>query len=63
MGLDEAEASVEIGQYAQHNYESLALMLVTAWHSKYDLVSIFAATMAVIDEEARADVKRAPNNH
>ena len=53
MGLNTAEASIEIGQYAQHNLESLALMLVSAWHEKYDLVSVFAAAMSVIEEEAQ----------
>jgi hypothetical protein len=53
IGLHEPEASLELGQYAQHNKESLALMLVSAWTEKYDLVSIFAAAMSVIEEEAQ----------
>lgn len=43
-GLGEPEVNMEIKHYTP-NIDGLALLLVNNFHSKYDLVSIFAAAM------------------
>lgn len=43
-GLGEPEVSIEIKHYTP-DIDGLALILVNNFHSKYDLVSVFAAAM------------------
>lgn len=43
-GLGEPEVSMEIKHYTP-DIDGLALILVNNFHSKYDLVSVFAAAM------------------
>ena len=46
-----AEKSLDINQYADPNLESLAILLVSAWTGKYDLIAVFYAAMQVIKEK------------
>lgn len=45
---DEGKSPLTFEQYAQQDFDSLALILVNAFESKYDLVSIFRAAMQEI---------------
>lgn len=47
------EKSLDLNQYRTPDIESLALLLVSAWTEKYDLVSVFYAAMDVIKEKAQ----------
>ena len=51
----ESDNSLDISQYNPQDLESLALLLVSGWHEKYDLVSIFAAAMIEIEKEITQD--------
>ncbi len=45
-GLDaEPKTALTLESYSQENLESLALILVTAFEAKYDLVSVFKAAL------------------
>jgi len=52
MGLGDQENSTSLDNYEKpHTTETLALLLVSAWTEKYDLVSVFCAAMDVIKEK------------
>ena len=52
-GLGDAKCSTSLDQYAGNDEHDLALLLVTGWEAKYDLVSLFAAAIAVVNEKAQ----------
>jgi hypothetical protein len=54
MGLGDPETSYDLSKYDPANIESVAILLVSAHHAKYDLVSLFAAGM----EEIQAVLER-----
>jgi hypothetical protein len=56
FGLESSERALDIDMYEPPNLQSLALMLTSGWHAKYDLVSVFSAAFQVIEEEAKKDV-------
>lgn len=47
---DEPHTSMDYSNYAHHNTQSLAMILVGGFHDKYDLISIFQAAMDEIIE-------------
>lgn len=47
-GLGEPHTSLSIKSYEPKDFESLALCLVSGFHEKYDLVSIFTAAFEEI---------------
>ena len=52
FGIDEEpERKIEISNYCPQNEEMLALCLVSGFYQKYDLVSVFAATIEILQEE------------
>lgn len=66
VGLhQEPMTSLRITQYEEPCIESLAMMLVSAWEEKYDLVSVFSAAMSVIQEKAaNSEIRQAgPETH
>lgn len=54
-GLGKAKCSTSLDQYAEQNTDALALLMVNGWEAKYDLVSLFAAAVSVIEEKAAND--------
>jgi hypothetical protein len=68
LGLSDAPKSeLSFQNYSQQDIESLALILVDAYQSKYDLVSIFGAAMKEIElsaiQSATAADKKEIENH
>lgn len=57
FGLEPSERGLDIDMYDPPNLQSLALMLTSGWHAKYDLVSVFAAALNVVAEEAKKEAK------
>ncbi len=52
LGTSEKEKPHDLSIYDHPDFESLALLLVSAYHEKYDLVSLFAAALEEIALEA-----------
>lgn len=56
MGLnppDKGRRSYNIDQYEPPNLRSLAILLVSAHFSKWDIISIVAAALEIVAEESR----------
>ena len=52
-GLDDAKCETSLAHYADEDEHALAMILVNGWEAKYDLVSLFAAAIAVVNEKAQ----------
>lgn len=50
IDIEKPPIYLDIEQYSGRNFATLALLLVSAYDAKYDLVSIFQAAMEVIEE-------------
>ena len=55
LGLNEPIKNPNIGNYAQHNLQSLGLLLVDCWEAKYDLCALMTAAMEIVAEDAGAN--------
>jgi hypothetical protein len=53
-GLGKPERSVRMDRYEPHDLSTLALALVSGWHAKYDLVSVFAAALQEVSERSQS---------
>ena len=56
FGLDPAEVHPRMASYHPQNLDNLALALVSGWHAKYDLVSVFAAALHEVAARASQNV-------
>lgn len=52
-GLDYAKCETSLAHYADEDEHTLAMILVNGWEAKYDLVSLFSAAIAVVNEKAQ----------
>lgn len=52
-GLDAAKCETTTEHYADEDAHTLAMILVNGWEAKYDLVSLFAAAVEVVNEKAQ----------
>lgn len=52
-GLDDAKCETSLAHYADEDEHALAMILVNGWEAKYDLVSLFSAAIAVVNEKAQ----------
>jgi hypothetical protein len=53
FGLDDEpkhDMNIALDMYAQHDFSTLAQILVGAFYAKYDLISVFQAAMEIIAE-------------
>lgn len=54
MSLGEPEGSYDLSKYDRPNLDSVAILLVSAHHAKYDLVSLFAAGFEEMADKSRS---------
>jgi len=52
-GLDEPKCATTMADYVGEDAHTLALLLVNGWEAKYDLISLFAAALEVVNEKAQ----------
>ena len=65
LGLDTEElasANISLDGYAQHNMHALAMLLVSAFDAKYDLISVFLAALETVEEETKREVADSLNH-
>jgi hypothetical protein len=47
-GLTYKQGHLQISTYADKDLDALAMLLVNGYHSKYDLISVFAAALKTV---------------
>ncbi len=57
-GLTHKNGHLKVENYAARNADTLALVLVSGFEDKYDLVSVFRAALEVIEEKLQSRGQR-----